>query len=253
MPKVSSSNHVADPGSARSDRREGAGSKRHVLIAGPGRSGTTLLVRLLDALGFDTGADRLRYFEGANAGLEANVLGPEAAHVVKNPSLSWRLREMLESGQLAPERIEWLVIPLRRLDQVAASRVRRTIEQRDLNAPGGLVGTRKPRQQHERLAGLSYGLFETAALYELPLVVLEYPRFARDPAYAFRRLRPLLGDRSEAEFEAAWHAVVDPDLLRDEPVAFPRFADQTAALLRLKRWLGLKLAALRRRAPGPLR
>jgi hypothetical protein len=249
MPKVSSANHVAaDPGRARSAQGRGdAASKRHVLIAGPGRSGTTLLVKLLDAVGFDTGADRLRYFEGANAGLEANVLGPEAAHVVKNPSLSWKLRELLESGRLAPESVEWLLIPLRDLDQVAASRVRRTIEQRDVNAPGGLVGTRKPREQRERLASLTYGLFETAALYELPLLVLEYPRFARDPAYAFRRLRPLLGDCSEGQFEAAWHAVVDGDLLREEPIGPPRFADPIAVLLRLKRWLGLKFAALRRR------
>ena len=64
---------------------------RHIVIAGPGRSGTTLLVRLFDRLGFDIGDPELGYFESAHAGLETELLSPEAPRVVKSPALTWRL------------------------------------------------------------------------------------------------------------------------------------------------------------------
>jgi cation diffusion facilitator CzcD-associated flavoprotein CzcO len=221
-----------------------------ILIAGPGRSGTTLLVRLLDALGLDTGADRLSFNRGPRAGLESSPLAPEAARVVKSPELSVRLREMIESGRLRPEDVEWVLVPLRRLDDAAASRVRVALKQHSVRAPGGLIGTTRPGRQRERLAENTYKLFETAALYELPLIVLEYPRFATDPEYAFRRLQPLLRHCAQADFDRAWHSVVDPKLVRTGPLEMPRLAAIRAAPLRLRLFLGTKLGPVTARKHG---
>jgi hypothetical protein len=214
--------------------------RTHIIIAGPGRSGTTLLVRLLDELGFDTGAARLQYFDHARAGLEtADILDPEAPHVVKKPNLTWELQGLLEAGELKPEQVEWLVVPLRDLDAMAASRTAITAVERRFDASGGLVRTRWPHRQRSRLAELTYGLFQTAAHFELPLI--EYPLFAIDQAYAYRRLSPLLGGRTAAEFERAWQAVVDPSLVRTGKPAVPSFVDARMAALRLRRWVRARL------------
>jgi hypothetical protein len=228
-------------------------SCRHILIAGPGRSGTTLLVKILGALGFNTGEGRLRFFAHAQAGLESNVLSPQAPYVVKSPNLSAQLASLIEEGRVAPSQIDWLIVPLRALDEAAASRVQVAIDQHSVRGVrGGLVGTVLPARQKPRLAETTYTLFETAARHEIPLIVLEYPRFGTDAEYAFRRLAPLLGDRDYAEFSAAWSSVVDPDLLRAEQVRMPRFAT-----LRVLPWLPrailgpeamkMRWAAMRRR------
>jgi hypothetical protein len=221
--------------------------RRHIVITGPGRSGTTLLVQLFAQLGFETGG-RLRPFTATvNAGLEDDILDPVAPYVVKNPDLSWQLADLLTSGQLSAETIEWLVVPLRELGQATASRVRTTVAARDIHAPGGLVRTPWPSKQRQHLAETNYALFETAALFELPLIVLHYPRFATDHAYAYRRLRPLLADRTEAAFTAALEAVVNPALVNDAPIQTPRFVTTRVAAARLRRAAKVGLARAGRR------
>jgi hypothetical protein len=220
---------------------------RHIVIAGPGRSGTTLLVKLFAQLGFETGG-RLRPFSDvANAGLEDDILDPNAPHVIKNPDLSWQLCGLLRTGQVAPEDIEWLVVPLRDLGEAAASRIRTTTVARDVHAPGGLVRTGRPGKQRQQLAEVTYGLLQTAALFELPLIVLEYPRFAQDSGYAFRRLRTLLGERSDTEFATAWNAVVDAALVRSAPVPIPRLVDARIALVRFRSAVGRVYRGAQRR------
>lgn len=218
----------------------------HIVIAGPGRAGTTLLVKLLARLNFETGG-RLRPFsEAAQAGLEDDLLDADAPYVVKNPDLSWQLGGLLESGRIAPDEIEWLIVPMRDLREAAASRVRTTTAARDVHAPGGLIGTVRPAKQQQQLAEVTYRLFHTAARFDLPLIVMEYPRFALDSAYAYRRLRPLLNDRTEADFTAAWKAVVDPALVRTLPIKIHRFAGTTLAGLRVRRAIS-RLARYHRR------
>ncbi len=214
----------------------------HLVIAGPGRSGTTLLVQLFGRLGFDTGNASLEYFAHARAGFESDILDPSAGYVVKDPDLTWRLGPLLDSGRVSREDIDWLIVPMRSLEAAAASRVAITTDAGEIHAPGGLIGTARPRKQRQRLAEMTYGLFEVAARYELPLIVLEYPRLARDVGYAYRRLLPLLGDRGEAEFVAAWSATVDPALVRDGRVEMPRFAGTRVAMLRTRRWLRKRFA-----------
>lgn len=194
------------------------------MIAGPGRSGTTLLVQLLDALGFDTQARRLSFSEHAHAGLEADLLAPDPPHVVKDPTLTWRLRSMIETGRVDPSQIECLLVPLRPLAEAVASRIRNTIEQKNVGAPGGMVGIPRPSNLRSWMAEATYDLIQTAARYDVPLIVVEYPRFASDCAYAYRRLHPLLPDVDAAGFESAWRSVVDTQLVRGDRIAVPGWA-----------------------------
>jgi hypothetical protein len=221
----------------------------HVVIAGPGRAGTTLLVRLFDALGFDAGVERLEYSEAAHAGLEADLLDPVAPYVVKHPGLTDKLPGLLDSGQVDARSIDWLVVPLRNLEESAASRIKIAAERRDFHAPGGMFGTKSPRWQAAWLAEATYRLFQAAARHELPTIVLEYPRFARDAQYAYRRLEPMLGGRSAEEFETAWNTVVDPSLVRERVEDVPRFAVLKIRYARIRDWTRAKVEATKRRLP----
>jgi hypothetical protein len=95
-----------------------------IVITGTGRSGTTLLVELLDELGLDTGlaAGKLsRYGARVRAGLESRVDDPDAPTVVKDMTLGFRLRELLEVGEV---RIRHAILPDRRLEIATASLIR---------------------------------------------------------------------------------------------------------------------------------
>jgi glycosyltransferase A (GT-A) superfamily protein (DUF2064 family) len=105
-----------------------------------------------------------------------------------------------------------------------------------------VILSRWPGRQEADLAKATYGLLETAALYEIPLVTLEYPRFARDAGYAWRRLQPVVGlVTDEAAFVTAWREVVDPRLVRDEPIGVPATASLTLGALRLRKWVKSRL------------
>jgi hypothetical protein len=187
----------------------------HVVIAGTGRAGTTLLVQLLGNLGYDTGLGRLTYYAQAHAGLESSLLDADAPHVVKDPGLD--LLSLLDEGTVTPESIEWLVIPVRDLDQAVLSRKHRSLAERKLDAAGGLVGTHKPWKQREELAMRVHELLRAAAVYELRCILVAFPRFAQDADYAYRVLAPLLPpDCSDVAFRAAWDEAVDRTLVRLE-------------------------------------
>lgn len=94
----------------------------HIVIAGTGRAGTTCLVELLDACGFDTNRSGLDYFPEARAGLETNLAAPEAPEVVKAPYLSFALGDLIDWG-FDPKRVRVLIVPVRNLDDTVASRL----------------------------------------------------------------------------------------------------------------------------------
>lgn len=188
-------------------------ANRHLVIAGTGRAGTSLLVAMLDELGFDTGRDRLRYHREAHAGWEVRLPDPKAPYVVKDPTVS--IRRLVEAGHVEPQCIDALVIATRDLRQAALSRKRLSATTWLRDIPGGLTGTRNPWRQESILARRVHALVADAAEWEIPVVLLSYPRFAQDPAYAYRRLGDLAGCGWDA-FSAAWRTVVDPSLVRTE-------------------------------------
>jgi hypothetical protein len=102
-----------------------------LVISGTGRAGTTFLVRLLTHVGFDTGfADASDGYDPAiRAGMEIHPRPgdpPERIallpYVVKDPQLCLYLAGVLDT---TPLRIRRLIVPVRPLDEAAASRVHR--------------------------------------------------------------------------------------------------------------------------------
>lgn len=200
----------------------------HLIIAGTGRAGTTLLVDLLAELGLDTGRERLEYFPEANAGRELHLPDPDAPYVVKDPTL--KVGALIESGHLVADDIDAIVVPVRDLKTATLSRKLRSASTIKAKVPGGMTGTLNPWRQEAVLAKRVHQLLEDAAEYDIDLELIAFPRFAQDPDYAYRRLAPLVGPHcKQSAFVRAWRRVVDPDLVHH--------GDPHSSL-----WLDLRLA-----------
>jgi hypothetical protein len=183
-----------------------------VIITGTGRAGTTFLVHLLTELGQDTGITaktwRKKFYPGCQAGLEHNLLDPETPYIVKNPALCETLPAALATGRFA---IDHVYIPIRELDDAAASRLRHGGE--NGSVPGGLWGTADPARQRAVLAEHFHRLVHVLVLHEIPHTFLHFPRLVADPGYTFQRLAFVLPGVPRADFDAAFGRIADPSLV----------------------------------------
>ena len=124
--------------------------RKHIVIGGTGRAGTSFLVALLTKLGFDTGFTpaTLRLHPLSRAGLELDIRRKNAPYIVKNPWLSQTLSEALEDPDI---RIEHAIVPVRSMVAATASRRRvdRLAKREGAKLPGGLWLTDDPARQRE--------------------------------------------------------------------------------------------------------
>ena len=209
--------------------------RHHVLIAGQGRSGTSLLVRVLSACGLETHierqGDQAQFDARANAGLENFLFSPDAPYVVKSPWSYLFLDHVLGQGEVE---IDLAILPIRRLRDAAASRVITEIQERNTTfvdlffqsggtwehfatASGGVVYSLEPLDQERILATGFVTLVEALVRHDVPIVFLEFPRFATDQRYLFDKLGPLLpADVSWDEFCRRVGPTIDPSKVRVE-------------------------------------
>ena len=197
----------------------------HVIIAGTGRSGTTLLVRLFARMGVDTGFSEVQLDKidqtVAHAGLEF-AISKTNIHtmptVIKNPNLVDVLPAALSEGWLD---IDIAIVPLRNLEDAAASRVSisKTAYENGENpnrARGGLWKTRRPVKQDKVLAAVFYKTVETLVQHNVRTVFLSFPRFALDVDYFIEIMGPYLKERfniSDTEIRNAHTYECKPKLI----------------------------------------
>jgi len=213
-----------------------------IVITGTGRAGTTLLVSVLTHLGLDTGeaAGRLSGVDArTRGGLESLLDAPDAPHIVKDTTLPFRLAKLLEAGTVS---VSHVIVPIRSLDLAAASRVRGSDYGRNIFARGGLWGTVNPVKQRDALAAMLYELMFTIAKFELPHTLLEFPRFTSDWQYTYRALSFLAPDRTADDFRDALAAVVQTNLIHEEPL------DANERRQARRRSMRLKVSGAERRA-----
>jgi len=194
--------------------------RHHVIISGTGRTGTTFLVQLLTELGLDTGFSDIHshVHPHCNAGMELDIRDPNAPYIVKSPWLCDYLDEVLLQGDIV---IDHAIVPMRDLHAAAQSR-RDVITRVDPSSyggpdkvPGGLWHTTRAEEQERILTEQLYKLMYALAKYDVPLVLLYFPRLAKDPEYLYRKLTFLLGDISYSTFLAAFHRVSRPELIHE--------------------------------------
>lgn len=185
--------------------------KNHLLIAGTGRAGTTFLVQYLAECGLDTQFAHLArpdYDDDANAGLEDLLVGnADAPYVVKSPWLYEFIERLLANPEIA---VDAVVIPMRSIVEAAASRTVNELRARHGNAavhddckqwetwaatPGGIVYSLNPIDQARLLALGFHELLHALVKRNIPVVLLDFPRFIEDPGYLYEALRPALGEK----------------------------------------------------------
>ena len=192
-----------------------------IIITGTGRSGTTFLVQLFTALGFDTGfsldAALNAVDEFANAGLERPLVDRANPYVIKSPWFALTLDDALAAGAI---QIYAALIPIRSLFEAAQSRRRvyEEAEKRGLDGilqPGSLWYTFDPSSQEALLAQKFHKTIFSLVKYEIPTFLLEFPRIVHDPEYLFRKLEPIMVDHgvTRSDLSAAHARTSRPELI----------------------------------------
>jgi hypothetical protein len=193
------------------------------VITGTGRTGTTFLVMLLTELGLDTGFKPgefdVAYSPVGRAGLEHDVRRDDCPYVVKSPRFCGHASAVLARDDIA---IDHVFIPMRDLHAAAESRRRVATVAAALaevrgkaTAPGGLWRTRSaaPGDQEEALLLALYDLLLALSDTGIPVTLIRYPRLVTDSAYLYEKLKPIVGDVSYDDFEAAHRRTARPDLV----------------------------------------
>ena len=218
---------------------------KKIAIAGPGRSGTSFLVRLLNAWGFVTPDVDNDWNETAQAGLEYR-LGRNSPFDVDKDPFAFNYLHQLTDDELAQYSV--LVVPIREIRHAAMSR---SVQQRfstmtagDLDlwawdtygtvAGGAVFDTSVSGIQEVLREGL-WRLLEVASKRGIPIVILNFPRIVSDFDYLWSQLAPFVGERTtEVEARAAWQAIAKVDKVRitDAPVSME--TDELQALVRMQ-------------------
>lgn len=192
-------------------------TRRHLIISGTGRAGTTFLVQLMTQLGMDTGFSSP--FEGisqrSNAGLEWDLRKGDAPYVVKSPALCNRLAEVLQGSDV---QIDHAIVPIR--DLYAAAESRRAVARKGSHKfleprSFGFWRIRRADDQENVLAQNLYTLLHTLAQHDIPVTLLYFPRLAKDPEYLYRKIGPLLPPAGYEAFLSAFNRVSRPEGIHD--------------------------------------
>lgn len=185
-----------------------------LVICGTGRAGTTLLMRIFTAAGLDTGfgQEHLDKVEGniGRAGLERMPNRKNRTtlpRIVKTPALGDKLPVLLKE-QWFP--IGLAIVPVRNLYDAAQSRinVNERAKEKGIHpsrAPGGLVGRNKGVDQHFVLAEQFYNTIQPLIEYEIPMLFVSFPHFAKDAEYFDRTV----ATRLEQDFDWSRSAIND--------------------------------------------
>lgn len=196
--------------------KEGEMSRRHIIITGTGRAGTTFLVQLLTQLKLNTGfADpNEEVYENCNAGMERDLREEDAPYIVKSPFICDYLDEVLTENRVV---IDHAIVPVRDLYSAAQSRrdvVERTPKKHETDIiPGGLWHTQTPTEQENVLAHQMYKLIYALAKHDVPTTLLLFPKMVRDAQYLYGKIGGLFPSVTAEQFLQAHKAISRPELV----------------------------------------
>lgn len=223
-------------------------SRRHLLIGGTGRAGTSFLVKYLTELGLDThltkhGANA--YWDAeAHAGLEDMPLvgdGKTLPYVVKSPYAYQFIDALLARDDI---QIDGVIIPIR--DLIAAASSRTLTEMQHLHrvvpwlpeldqtweqwalTPGGAVYSLAASDQARLLAVGLHHLVQRLVQARIRISLIHFPEMIVDPDYLFRQLKCFLPPDITIETARQAHARIAN---RDEVRVGDELNGQTASAI----------------------
>jgi hypothetical protein len=196
-----------------------------IAIAGPGRSGTSLLVQILAAWGFSVPDEAHNWHDSANAGLESR-LGSESPFDVDKDPWAYQYLDELSDEQISKYSV--LIVPIRNLELAATSRLvlDRASRQDDGEnqywrwndwgtVPGGAVYSTNPVDQGRILASGLWRLLDVASSRGMRILIISFPRFAKDFEYLWTEVSPYIQGRIiKSAANQVFDSIVDPSRIR---------------------------------------
>jgi hypothetical protein len=195
-----------------------------IAIAGPGRSGTSFLVRLLGEWGFSTPNAELEWHADAEAGMERRI-GSESGFEVEKDPWAFEYLHRLDPAELRS--YDAVIIPLRsRMDAAVSRSVQERLARALANdtdhwqwnswgsvAGGALADTSVEGISRVLEAGL-WDLLEALARAGVQPILVAFPRMAEDFDYLWAQLGRVVSARiSEVDARAAFARIADPSKL----------------------------------------
>jgi hypothetical protein len=167
----------------------------HIIITGPGRSGTTFLLRLLTVLGFDTGfkPDDQFYYDNLRAGFE---------YISEDFSFD----EPAPGHKAGYLQVEHVILPIRDLDIAVKSRL-------DVGLFWKVDLDNLVESQTEVMAAALGRVVEACVLFELPCTVLRFPELVTNEEYCFYKLTDVF-DISRPEFRKVFRELSNPEQIK---------------------------------------
>lgn len=173
--------------------------KKHIVVTGTGRAGTTFVMGMLTVSGVDTGftlEDIAMINVKTRAGLERDVFpAGDWPRVVKSIHIAndiWNFADVI--GMQCVERF---IVPIRDVNAAANSRRERQSEfWPGYPVSGGHSDIQNPKDVDHELLRRHYDLILAAALHCIPVTHLHYPRLVQDACYLYNSLQHIfdLGD-----------------------------------------------------------
>lgn len=197
----------------------------HLLVSGSGRAGTSFLINWLHACGLDTGVRDGVWFPDARAGHEHAVgEAPGQPYVLKDPSLHEYLEVALATGALT---IDGLIIPIRNLEDAAASRIvqeraaiaadtpQRAGWSSAASAPGGVLFSLDVGDQRDVLARGLARLLDIASRHAIPVAMPHFPELVEDFDHLWAAVGPMVEGQVDVQTaRRAFMETADPGLVR---------------------------------------
>jgi hypothetical protein len=185
--------------------------KHHLIVGGTGRAGTTFLVEHLDGCGFETHLGKHAthfYDDNANAGLEDLPMGTaDTPYVLKSPWLYEYVERLLARDDIV---VDAVILPMRGIVEAAASRTINELRARCANdqlvddctlwetwgiTPGGVTFSLNPVDQARLLAVGFHEVLHALVKKDIPVVLLDFPRFVEDADYLRSKMQAVFGDK----------------------------------------------------------
>lgn len=187
--------------------------RKHIIITGTGRTGTSFLIQLMTNIGLDTGFDKDAIKSvlknKAHAGLENDIRKENCHYIVKSPWFCDYVAEIVQNNEII---LDHIFIPIRDIYAAAESRRRAT----KIGSSSGCLWNTDSMQigdQEQILLSKIYKLMFVLSDLHVPLTFIKYPRLTKDPLYLFTKLKPVLKDVAFDYFLDIFNESVRPELV----------------------------------------
>ncbi len=184
--------------------------RKHIVITGTGRAGTSFLVKLFGRVGIDIGLEQSKmwFCESTKCGMEYDVRKSDAPYICKDPRFCDYAEEVVNRSDI---KINYVLILMRDLYSAAESRRNVSKMFKDSSYGGLWAATSDPQKQENVLLKKLYGLMLSLSNTDIPVIFINFPMLIDNSSYLYEKLRPIVGHIPFMTFKAIFDGLVRPE------------------------------------------